>query len=706
MKRHLFTGILIAVSFLFSYQQASAVPAYPHAIVVSQPNGEELTIYLKGDEKINWMESEDGYSLMYNEDKFVVYAMRDTRGQMIPSSVKASNINERSEAVKSFLNDIPKKLRYSEEQKQAFLQIYQIEESAHKAQAEDNGPINPASKATVGTAKAICALVQFPDKPFTYTRSDFDMLMNQVGYSKNGQEGSVRDYYYENSYGQLTLEITVAGPYTTTYGHDYYGNEEATYGGRLAKEIAALVFAEISPNDFDNDGDGYIDTFHYIFAGQGEESTSNTNDIWSHKWTVSPVQTYGTKRLNVYSCSPELRGSSGTNMTYIGVISHELCHVFGAPDYYDANGTTGGEYLGTGSWDLMADGSWNGPTGKAGSCPAHINMYQKIQFGWVTPVDLTEPTDVVDMPNSAEYPVAYRMSTNRTNEYYVLENRQKTNYDSYVPGSGLLIYHANVLSTNISYNNVNNTHPQRMYPVNAGSGKQVPISDGSPSDYGSINSANCTFKGTRSAFTDESLPAAFSWSGGGIGKPITNITETDGLISFKFMSADDAIIRLTYSLDTNRNRVTVSWTTENVSKSIASYNVYKDDAFLINTTNLTFTQTYSADQIKYGVEIVYNDDTKSHIEEIIVNTSVGLDKIDNPASSVYPNPVQQGSDLIIDLGDAQYAALSVYDISGRLLIKKEVNNQVSRLPVDLPLGLYILKINKEDGFETLKFKVW
>ncbi|MDL2223204.1 M6 family metalloprotease domain-containing protein [Bacteroidales bacterium OttesenSCG-928-M11] len=704
MKKQLLTLILFTFTFVCFNQYTYAVPATPYPVTITLPNGENITVFLKGDESINWMESEDGYTLMYDDNKYIVYAIQDENGQMRPSSVKAQNIDKRSDEVKAFLNEIPKKLRYSKEQRNTLLQIREMGEEIIQQTSSNNDSDIPQNSVTakVGTAKAICALVQFPDKPMIYSQNDFDQLMNQVGYNKDGQVGSVRDYYFENSYGKLTLEVTVVGPYTTANNHDYYGNEEEIYGGRLAKEIAAKAFADVNPANFDNDNDGFIDTFHFIFAGRGEETSGDENDIWSHKWNISPVQTYGTKKLNTYSCSPELRGGAGNNMTRIGVISHELCHVLGAPDFYDANGETGGEFTGTGSWDLMADGCWLGD----GATPSHINMYQKIQFGWVDPIELNEPIKINGMLNSAANPVAYIINTNNKQEYFVLENRQKVGYDSKIPGTGLLIYHVNVTSSDITYNRVNNAHPQKVYPVNAGSKKQVPILGGVPDDYGLINSASCAFKGLRSAFTDESLPASFSWSGGKIGKPITDITEEDQKISFKFMIVDEVAININYSIDKTKKRVTVSWTTENVNKAIKSYNIYRNDEFLLNTSNATFTQTYNADQIKYGVQIVYNDETISYTEEVIINTNVAIDKIADATTSIYPNPVQKGTNLIVDLADCNQADLFIYDISGRLVVRDWATTQQTSLFIDLPSGMYIMKIVKEQGFEIIKFRVW
>lgn len=393
-----------------------AVPAYPGLVKLLQPDGEEVTVYMRGDEKVHWMESPDGYSLLYDKDKRIVFAATGETGNMIPSSIVYRDALLRS-SIDTQLADIPKRLRYSASQVSMLKEIWNVTKSSME---------RAAPKAATGTVHAICPLVQFPDRLFSKTKEEFDQLMNQAGYAADGARGSVRDFYYENSYGQMNLTVTVAGPYTATRDLSYYGaNESGNHMNvyhmiELAKEVAAYTFnlPGIDPAGYDNDNDGYIDAFHFIFAGYGEEAGGNPNAVWSHELSgFTPSFTVGNKELDRYSCSPELRGSTGNNIARIGVICHEMGHIFGLPDFYDADaGESGGNYTGTGTWDLMARGSWNG-AGNDGSSPAHINMYAKIQLGWVAPEVLDSPRDITGMPNSAKNPVAYVINTPVSGEY-------------------------------------------------------------------------------------------------------------------------------------------------------------------------------------------------------------------------------------------------------------------------------------------------
>jgi M6 family metalloprotease-like protein len=362
--------------------------------------------------------------------------------------------------------------------------------------------------------------------------ADFEDMFNQIGYTGNGT-GSVRDYFRESSYGKFDLTITLCGIYEAPKEYAYYKDR----AGELATWLANQVKNEpnIDFRDFDTDNDGMVDGFHFIFAGIGQETGQCPNCIWSHKSEIPiPVSSNG-KYIKVYSCSPELRNGSNSPITTIGVICHEMTHALGkVPDYYDTDYEVGGKYDGTGNWDIMANGSYNG--NPSGNRPAHHNMYTKVFLGWVVPVELNASTSIKDMPNSAENPVAYKIKTTTTNEYYLLENRQKVKFDASIPGSGLIIYHVHANQTTSS-SGVNATHPQRMYPVSSGCTFQVPVAN-KPDSYQPINSPRCPFPGTgpspKSSFTDETTPAMKSWAGKNTGKPITNITHANGLISFDF----------------------------------------------------------------------------------------------------------------------------------------------------------------------------
>ena len=185
-------------------------------------------------------------------------------------------------------------------------------------------------------------------------------------------------------------------------------------------------------------------------------------------------------------------------MGNIGVMCHEFGHNLGAPDFYDTDYGTGGQYSGTGSWDCMAGGSWN----NSGKTPAHHNGFTKwFYYGWLTPITINSAA-TISMSNIEQNQVLYLYTTTTSNEYYLLENRQQIGFDASLPGHGLIIYHAdqNYITLHDGSNDINATSHQGLYPKAAG---------------GTINASSCPFPGTSSntSFTDLTTPNSKSWAG-------------------------------------------------------------------------------------------------------------------------------------------------------------------------------------------------
>jgi len=523
MKRFFFFIFIIS-----AFTRLLAVPAYPYPVAFTQPNGEQVTLIMQGDEFVKFAQTLDGYTLLYNAEGYFCYAQMNAQGDIEPSAFYAEDISKRSATVSELLTKIPKELRFSNNQMSIYQQIRNMVENESKA---DRG-------STTGVRKLLTILMQYPDKPFIMTQEDFDNMFNQIKYTEYGANGSVKDFFLEASYSKLEVQTTVVGPFTAKNNHAYYGDfweaRELARESVLAAHAAGINFADFAVG-------GEVPSFYMIFAGHGEEAGGGSNCIWSHAWSIDPIYLDGV-RIASYACSPELRGGSGRNITHIGVICHEFGHSLGAPDYYDTDYGTGGSYAGTGNWDLMASGSWN----DGGRTPAPPNPHTKVAlYGWATAIELNSAQNVT-VPSARFYDNAYfRINTQTPNEYYILENKIRGSYDDYIPGVNMLIYHC---AANMS--GMNTTSPQKFYPVAANAPVDLPgTGSNCQSDYGSINSTLCPWPGVtgKTEFTDHTIPAMLSWNRQPTNKPITNITVHDGYITFDMLDGgqkDDYIIFL------------------------------------------------------------------------------------------------------------------------------------------------------------------
>lgn len=503
--------ILLVIALFCNSLRIDAIPAYPKKIPITV-DGHTVYIQMLGDEYHKRAETTDGYTLFHN-GKDWYFAEKDAEGYLKASKFRLTA--ERSQDVREFLKGIPQHL--DRDQKT----ISRASKSRHQESAH--------TRAAVGNRKVLIILMQYTDVSFVKSLDDFDHLFNQPDYSEDGAAGSVFDFYTDVSYGQLKLHSDVIGPFTSAYNRAHYGknDREGDDQDPYSLFFEAMDFAAQTVNlkDYDSNGDGYVDNVHIVFAGHGEESGASSDAIWSHECSFGEYFEYQGMKVDRYSCAPELRGRSGEGISRIGPHCHEIGHALGAMDFYDTNYEGGGNYAGTGNWDVMAAGSWN----EDGVVPADFNPYVKMyNFGWVTIPELPEG-EVTIQPSSADS-VYYRL-TNTPDDYYLIENRTQDRWGKGVPGSGLLIFHIhpNVAS---SGNQINASFPQKCYPVCASSTYATPTNN--PSSFGSVNSAGCPFPGTsgKKEFSASTKPAAFTWDGSYSNVSLMDITQnSDGSIS-------------------------------------------------------------------------------------------------------------------------------------------------------------------------------
>lgn len=84
-------------------QKVHNTPAYPGPIKVVQPDGDTLRVRLFGDEKFNYMTTEDGYTIVENREGYYVYDQSGQERKELPSNVVARNPEDRKRKEKRFL---------------------------------------------------------------------------------------------------------------------------------------------------------------------------------------------------------------------------------------------------------------------------------------------------------------------------------------------------------------------------------------------------------------------------------------------------------------------------------------------------------------------------------------------------------------------------------------------------------------------------
>ncbi len=538
----------LLAGLLFSATTALAVPAKPQPIVVTQPDGTQLTVCLVGDESFHFWQTLDGVPLVRLADGEFHYA-RLADGALLSSGRLAHEAALRTVEEKDFVLTQAVQL-------QAVRQLQTDRRAAFEAKRTKPLGLLPSlpgdvSTRTVGKPsnitgdkKGLVILVNYQDVTFApeNTREEFDAMMNQEGYTGGGNSYSVHDYFKAQSYGQLNLTFDVVGPYTLSQEMAYYGKNDGSgndgYGGaRMVAEACRLADDDVDFSQYDWDNDGVVDQVFVIYAGYSEAQGGPSTSIWPHEWELSAagysVRLDGVK-VNTYACTAERIGSSGTKRDGIGTACHEFSHCFGIPDMYDTNGT--GSFA-MGSWSIMEQGCY----ANNGYSPVGYTAYERMFCNWLTPTELTERGYIEDMKPLHESPEAYILynDANR-NEFYLLENRQISGTDIGLSGHGLLVTHVNYVASRWTANGVNNSYYSTK-------GCAVVPADGS-SALGSIDLAGDPFPGRYNVteLTDETSPKMSLYNKNTDGtnllhKPITAISEQYGKVNFRIMGGIEVL---------------------------------------------------------------------------------------------------------------------------------------------------------------------
>lgn len=538
MKKTLFTLLLSATMTLSAW----AVPAHPGKLKVKQPDGTELTVRMVGDENFHCYMTLDGVPLMRTTEGAFVYAQM--QGEMLTPTKRIAH--DKSLRTADEISFIASEVATSDELSSAFRSRLNAANASRrfKSVTNEDGTVSrigiAPSEGWKGSKKGLVILVEFQDVKFrsNHTRELFDRMFNEKGFNYEGANGSVADYFADQSYGQFTPTFDVVGPVTVSSNMAYYGGNSSsgndTHVTDMVFEAAKAVDSQVNFADYDWDGDGEVENFYVIYAGYAESYSDNSSDcIWPHAfgiWYDGHRCNLDGVKVNRYACSQEIYGwesSNDTRLTGIGTPCHEFSHCLGLVDLYDI------DYSGADipeNWTVMSGGSYNND----GYTPSAYTAYERNFCGWLDLIELTEGTEITDMPAITSEPVAYVIyNEGNRNECFFLENRQKEGWDSHQYGHGMMVFHMDYDENVWMANAPNDTkgHSRFMYvPADNKLGTSSTSLAGDP------------YPGTKNntSLTDYSIPAATLFNANTDGsfllhKPIENITESsDGKISFVF----------------------------------------------------------------------------------------------------------------------------------------------------------------------------
>lgn len=376
-----------------------AVPANPMPVKVKQPDGTYVTLRMRGDEYLNFVTTEDGYTVVKDERGFWTYASKQHDGSLLPTGIIAHDVAERTAAEANFVKSTPKGLVPKKSAQMAKRRQVDHLRCVEKQQQRRAAPFDYSK------FRGLIILVEFNDRSFMYGDETVEIMndiVNKENYKGDSRTnykdqiydapfvGSVYDYYRDNSNGLFLPKFDIIGPVKVNRSQ-YYPNKTQNIQP-LAKEVLEMVDPLVDFSKYDHDGDSIVDLVFFVFAGYGSNVADNDPRlIWPHKSmlyeSLTPdgqyVKEYVKKdgvKLWDYACSTEmLYGEKPPMLSGIGAFCHEFCHVLGLPDFYDADYEGSGEQSVTpGVWSIMDAGTYLGH----GRMPSGYSLYERYLVGF------------------------------------------------------------------------------------------------------------------------------------------------------------------------------------------------------------------------------------------------------------------------------------------------------------------------------------
>ncbi|MDE5942509.1 MAG: M6 family metalloprotease domain-containing protein [Muribaculaceae bacterium] len=511
-----------------SWTEANAVKARPGLNEVTQPDGTMLRVSIHGDETFHYYLSEDGYPILTVGDTYY-YASADASDPLKASPFKATAPDRRTDAVKEFLGTV--------DAASAVKRMVSAARDMTKAKRISKAPMRidgsgrphyglfpDTSFPSTGEPKSLVILAEFANVDFLTpdAKDYFTEMMNGEGYGLNGATGSARDYFIDNSNGKFKPTFDVFGPVKLSKPMSYYGSND-DFGNdirphEMVVEACRLLDDEIDFTEYDVDGDGVVDNVFVFYAGRGEATGGGASSIWPHSFQITksdpdnPHVVDGVQ-LDSYACTNEWVDNHTCG---IGTFCHEFSHVMGLPDLYSVHYT--GAFT-PGDYTLMDSGSYCNDE----KTPTGYSIFERYALGWIDPYMITGQEELVTLDPVQENRGAI-IHAHDEGEFFLLENRQRTGWDKYLPGHGLLVWHVDYLERKWADNIVNDDGDHQY--VDIVEADDIQTNDTRDGD---------TFPGAAgiTSLTDDTTPSLRPWSNRKLKTALTDITETDGMITFK-----------------------------------------------------------------------------------------------------------------------------------------------------------------------------
>ncbi len=507
-----------------------ATPFISKTFKFTQPDGSKIELRGWGDQHYAVFETLDGYTVVKNPSTgFFEVAQVSSDGTMLePAPGSQGNLDGMRAAAQPGLR-INREAARARGMEGALRmggrrcdQRREQRKSLARAARTLGGPLMaPPQRTTVGDFVGLCLLIDFPDEQGTIARDEVDKFCNEQGYSGFGNNGSVYDYFNDNSIGRCLYTNIVAEYYRAQHPKSHYTDPAIPQGIR-ARQLIVEALTHMKANNFDftqltADSSGFVYAMNVYYAG--EVVNNWAEGLWPHAWHLgTPVELAPGKSAFDYQF---------TDMSHqltLGTFCHENGHMLcDYPDLYDY----GSESAGTGAYCLMCAGG-----NISEKNPTHISAYLKRLSGWaksVKPIQHNQQITLTAGEND------FAIYAKNTSEYFIVENRLKSGRDQSLPDEGVAIWHVDEDGNNSNEQMTPNSHYELSLEQADGDFRL----ESSPYHYG--DSTDLYGQGNK-RFADSTNPSSKWWDGTASNLDIFEIAEPDAAVSFKTkLSQDDSV---------------------------------------------------------------------------------------------------------------------------------------------------------------------
>ena len=187
-----------------------------------------------------------------------------------------------------------------------------------------------------------------------------------------------------------------------------------------------------------------VDGFLFLFPGKEEDALKIHEDFWGHQywmeWNGStfnykPYQAGGFS-FNTYAFLAQKEDGNESNLNELGILAHEFSHVMGLSDLY-AYDSNNNFISGPSPWDVMTQGMYN----SNGRKPPKYSAFERESMGWLTLTELSASDEIYSLMLLDKMEAYSVTNPKNNNEYYVIEYRPSTGFDSGVLNTGTLVWY-------------------------------------------------------------------------------------------------------------------------------------------------------------------------------------------------------------------------------------------------------------------------